>query len=499
MPAFTPLPPHTKPFARTKATELVAVVGSYEEDQYCTVAVDDATLHLQANEPAQWEWAWGAPRARNVRRKGHLIAARGDGLVITHDYETSAYAWRGTKQIRRFTTPEFAITAPYGGFVGDRLYMHLDVRVDNGFADRVAWFDVDRGKRIGPDMRGRIAPSAAGPAVMRVNDHVHVVDPTTLKVKRDIKWLPTWAAHDFAVSPDGAYAAFAGAEVKRGGMAWGRWAFLVLDLARGRPVADLKGHKKEATSVAFVGRGRFVATLATDQVLRLWSVPKFELVDEISLKRAADQHLRIAVWDAHDAFVVAGNCGVAYVFSCTRRPPAPTFDVAQLPRLLADYAHVNAAVTTEHGETTSRPQPPASKRAIDAYERELGVALPPSYRAFLRCHDGWQHFWGAMWLRGTAGATARYVTAQAKQARAVRRGGGGSDVEWFDPKRHIVIGADDNGGLLALGAEPADNGEREVLDIPRGFVENRFPTFGDFVAAQLGCRRKPTRKPPVSG
>jgi hypothetical protein len=59
---------------------------------------------------------------------------------------------------------------------------------------------------------------------------------------------------------------------------------------------------------------------------------------------------------------------------------------------------------------------------------------------------------------------------------------------------HIVIGADDNYGFLALGRRPDSQGEREVLDIPRGFVENRWPSFRHFVEDQLALRQAEVEK-----
>jgi hypothetical protein len=46
--------------------------------------------------------------------------------------------------------------------------------------------------------------------------------------------------------------------------------------------------------------------------------------------------------------------------------------------------------------------PGASKRAIAAAERRLQRPLPPSYRAFLRQHDGWPRFYDGATLLGTA-------------------------------------------------------------------------------------------------
>jgi hypothetical protein len=65
------------------------------------------------------------------------------------------------------------------------------------------------------------------------------------------------------------------------------------------------------------------------------------------------------------------------------------------------------------------PPPGASPSAIDAAERRLGFAIPPSYRAFLEVHDGWPGFFhGASLLsahqlaRGTYVNVARMVVGE---------------------------------------------------------------------------------------
>jgi len=47
------------------------------------------------------------------------------------------------------------------------------------------------------------------------------------------------------------------------------------------------------------------------------------------------------------------------------------------------------------------PPPGASLRAISAAERKMCRRLPPSYRAFLRQHDGWPMFFHGASLLGT--------------------------------------------------------------------------------------------------
>ncbi|MBX3125192.1 MAG: SMI1/KNR4 family protein [Polyangiaceae bacterium] len=44
----------------------------------------------------------------------------------------------------------------------------------------------------------------------------------------------------------------------------------------------------------------------------------------------------------------------------------------------------------------------ASETALATAEQRIGRALPPSYRAFLRLHDGWSRFYDGAALLGTA-------------------------------------------------------------------------------------------------
>lgn len=47
------------------------------------------------------------------------------------------------------------------------------------------------------------------------------------------------------------------------------------------------------------------------------------------------------------------------------------------------------------------PNPPADAESLSRAERRLGIALPPSYRAFLGRHDGWPRFFDGATLLGT--------------------------------------------------------------------------------------------------
>ena len=163
----------------------------------------------------------------------------------------------------------------------------------------------------------------------------------------------------------------------------------------------------------------------------------------------------------------------------------------RLPALVAEYTEIkkilDRAREVDDGEplaaeARSRPFPPASAAAIRAFEKKVGASLPPSYREFLALHNGWQCFWGSMWIGGVDGKSRAYVQARLREGKSHLR-----TADW-DPRSALVLGADDNGGFLVFSAQADKNGERKVLDCPRGFTENTFASFADLLATQLCCR-----------
>jgi predicted DNA-binding WGR domain protein len=178
--------------------------------------------------------------------------------------------------------------------------------------------------------------------------------------------------------------------------------------------------------------------------------------------------------------------------------------VPDLRKLLAEYADVRAtldrATEIEDEERLpagdrSKPFPPASEKDVAAYEAQLGLRLPPSYREFLLVHNGWQRFWGDTWIAGVSGKARTFVAGQAK--RAVKWVA--SDSGW-DPRKDHVIGANDNGGFLVLAPEVGANGERKILDCVAGVViaQNTFASFVDLVEKQLRYRGRDIKELPAA-
>jgi hypothetical protein len=177
------------------------------------------------------------------------------------------------------------------------------------------------------------------------------------------------------------------------------------------------------------------------------------------------------------------------------------FGMAKLAALVAKYERVkqvmDRAEEADRGEPLepdqrSHPFPPATEAELRAFEKKLGSPLPPSYRRFLELHNGWQCFWGGTWIGGVTGKAKRWVDARLRAALKSKL----KNWEW-NPKTDLVLGASDNGGFLVFDATAGKNGERRVLDCPRGtFAENEFDSFADLLATQLRCREREVAKLP---
>jgi hypothetical protein len=125
------------------------------------------------------------------------------------------------------------------------------------------------------------------------------------------------------------------------------------------------------------------------------------------------------------------------------------------------------------------PPAGASAAALSALERKLGLELPPSYRDFLACHDGYPGLYQSAGLlsagsirKGTYAGLARLVLDDWNLGGA--RG------------RFVPIGIDPSGEtLFALDTTTrAHDGELEVVVVVNEIGE-RVPSFEAFLALVL--------------
>jgi hypothetical protein len=153
--------------------------------------------------------------------------------------------------------------------------------------------------------------------------------------------------------------------------------------------------------------------------------------------------------------------------------------------------------------TSSVLHPPATAEAVQAFEADQGIRFPPSYRAFLLLHNGWQDYaygftligvsgghteralqdieetidiWKDAWTDAYGPATEESVT------RYERRGDGRNPLEADGSPylpNELPFGTNFNGGLLFFRrSAPPDDGELEVFawETDCG-VRARYPSF----------------------
>ena len=139
--------------------------------------------------------------------------------------------------------------------------------------------------------------------------------------------------------------------------------------------------------------------------------------------------------------------------------------------------------------------PPASAKAIAGYEKTLGRELPPSYRHFLRQHNGWLGFWGDHMLLGVpAPYNARRHAYVRRELRASNGylDDGDEGPDYFRSEEVIPIACDLNGGLVAFDMSRVDGrGEPQVIDCQRtnGCVDNRHASFVELLEVRIRCAR----------
>jgi len=90
--------------------------------------------------------------------------------------------------------------------------------------------------------------------------------------------------------------------------------------------------------------------------------------------------------------------------------------VPEFERLLKDIRRLQTEITwlTPERDFGLNPSPPAHPQAVRRAELRLRQPLPPSYRAFLALHDGWQRFFEGASLLSAAHLGRRIYTDAAR-------------------------------------------------------------------------------------
>jgi hypothetical protein len=135
-------------------------------------------------------------------------------------------------------------------------------------------------------------------------------------------------------------------------------------------------------------------------------------------------------------------------------------------------------------EVDEKLGPPATPQQLAELERLLGKSLPPSYRAFMALHNGWDEFQGDFQLLSVEDRQSAMVKARSEEMGA------------FFPEQELENPFATWGFLVALGqtsgrltfldtrAVDAD-GEMEVAAFEYTEEEARFASFAEFLKDDL--------------
>jgi WD40 repeat protein len=116
----------------------------------------------------------------------------------------------------------------------------------------------------------RIAFLPDGKTLISASESIRVWDAATGQLKREMADAPGWMISLLAISPDGKI------------MAWGgrRETIHLLEIATGRQLSRLTGHKYYSECIAFSPDGKVLASGGRDDSIRLWDVTTGKQVAE---------------------------------------------------------------------------------------------------------------------------------------------------------------------------------------------------------------------------
>jgi len=139
------------------------------------------------------------------------------------------------------------------------------------------------------------------------------------------------------------------------------------------------------------------------------------------------------------------------------------------------------AFDEEEPQELGAPAPPAR---IAAFEKKLGITLPPSYRAFLELHDGWAEFDGEAKLLAIEDQDSAWVK---KRTKALGEHFAEEDEE--NPFEAgcvpIMVGPTERNFAVLDPRKPRKDGEMDIVTYDLAEEEDRFKDFAAYLKDQL--------------
>lgn len=132
---------------------------------------------------------------------------------------------------------------------------------------------------------------------------------------------------------------------------------------------------------------------------------------------------------------------------------------------------------------------PASPSQIAKLERRLGKPLPPSYRAFLELHNGWEHFDGGLNLLSVEDQDSEWVQEWLKMLAMAFKAV--DEENPFETRAiPVMLGEGDHSSLALDPHTVRPNGEMDFVKYDFAEVNNRFKDFTSFLRNDLEVERQ---------
>jgi len=172
--------------------------------------------------------------------------------------------------------------------------------------------------------------------------------------------------------------------------------------------------------------------------------------------------------------------------------------LARLHRLLVEIDQIERRKAIER----TKAFPPASEVEIAAREKSLDFRFPPSYRAFLKLHNGWRNLPGLSFIFGVSGPgytmAARGLSKNLKSYEKILRYQGVEHSKALEEKErtdpdviymfhHPVVASDSERLTMVFDRNrPTQGGEYQIASVKSGqLVEERYRSFMDLLVVIL--------------
>jgi SMI1 / KNR4 family (SUKH-1) len=164
---------------------------------------------------------------------------------------------------------------------------------------------------------------------------------------------------------------------------------------------------------------------------------------------------------------------------------------AQLQQLIGDLAE---AQRTRDRLVFDEEYPhelgtPSSPQQLATFERILGKPLPPSYRAFLELHNGWNKFSGGAKLLGSEDHGSAWVKKRLDDLDTLfyEEEGGNPFAEGAVP---VMLGEDERNYLVLDPRTVRPDGEMDFVQFDLTREERRFKDFTSYLQYRLNLMRE---------